>query len=82
MKLENSTLLTVEPSPLDKNKGFFMDESEALLCCDSTSSSSSALSRTGSFITKEKTDTVLRQVCLDPCDLQPIFEGMLHILES
>lgn len=51
-KLENSTLLTVEPSPLDKNKGFFVDESEPLLRCDSTSSGSSALSRTGSFITK------------------------------
>lgn len=51
-KLENATLLTVEPSPLDKNKGFFVDESEPLLRCDSTSSGSSALSRTGSFITK------------------------------
>ena len=51
-KLENSTLLTVEPSPLDKNKGFFVDESEPLLRCDSTSSGSSALSRNGSFITK------------------------------
>lgn len=51
-KLENSTLLTVEPSPLEKNKGFFVDESEPLLRCDSTSSGSSALSRTGSFITK------------------------------
>ncbi|XP_072800955.1 tumor necrosis factor receptor superfamily member 21 [Vicugna pacos] len=79
-KLENSTLLTVEPSPLDKNKGFFVDESEPLLRCDSTSSGSSALSRTGSFITKEKKDTVLRQVRLDPCDLQPIFDDMLHIL--
>uniref|UniRef100_H0XL41 Tumor necrosis factor receptor superfamily member 21 n=1 Tax=Otolemur garnettii TaxID=30611 RepID=H0XL41_OTOGA len=79
-KLENSTLLTVEPSPLDKNKGFFVDESEPLLRCDSTSSGSSALSRNGSFITKEKKDTVLRQVRLDPCDLQPIFDDMLHIL--
>lgn len=79
-KLENATLLTVEPSPLDKNKGFFVDESEPLLRCDSTSSGSSALSRTGSFITKEKKDTVLRQVRLDPCDLQPIFDDMLHIL--
>ncbi|XP_048203606.1 tumor necrosis factor receptor superfamily member 21 [Perognathus longimembris pacificus] len=79
-KLENSALLTVEPSPLDKNKGFFVDESEPLLRCDSTSSGSSALSRTGSFITKEKKDTVLRQVRLDPCDLQPIFDDMLHIL--
>ncbi|XP_075411112.1 tumor necrosis factor receptor superfamily member 21 [Tenrec ecaudatus] len=79
-KLENSSLLTVEPSPLDKNKGFFVDESEPLLRCDSTSSGSSALSRTGSFITKEKKDTVLRQVRLDPCDLQPIFDDMLHIL--
>ncbi|KAG8445745.1 hypothetical protein GDO86_010508 [Hymenochirus boettgeri] len=74
------TLLTVEPSPQDKNKGFFVDESEPLLRCDSTSSGSSALSRTGSFITKEKKDTVLRQVRLDPCDLQPIFDDMLHIL--
>ncbi|MCP6467945.1 hypothetical protein NL473_28140, partial [Klebsiella pneumoniae] len=57
-----------------------MDESEPLLRCDSTSSGSSALSRTGSFITKEKKDTVLRQVRLDPCDLQPIFDDMLHIL--
>lgn len=79
-KLENSALLTVEPSPLEKNKGFFVDESEPLLRCDSTSSGSSALSRTGSFITKEKKDTVLRQVRLDPCDLQPIFDDMLHIL--
>ncbi|KAL6036780.1 hypothetical protein STEG23_035082, partial [Scotinomys teguina] len=80
VKLENSALLTVEPSPLDKNKGFFVDESEPLLRCDSTSSGSSALSRNGSFITKEKKDTVLRQVRLDPCDLQPIFDDMLHIL--
>ncbi|XP_075717081.1 tumor necrosis factor receptor superfamily member 21 isoform X2 [Rhinoderma darwinii] len=72
--------LTVEPSPLDKNKGFFADESEPLLRCDSTSSGSSALSRTGSFITKEKKDTVLRQVRLDPCDLQPIFDDLLPIL--
>ncbi|XP_072263536.1 tumor necrosis factor receptor superfamily member 21 [Pyxicephalus adspersus] len=69
-----------EPSPLDKSKGFFADESEPLLRCDSTSSGSSALSRTGSFITKEKKDTVLRQVRLDPCDLQPIFDDMLPIL--
>ncbi|XP_051008893.1 tumor necrosis factor receptor superfamily member 21 [Acomys russatus] len=80
VKLENSALLTVEPSPLDKNKGFFVDESEPLLRCDSTSSGSSALSRNGSFITKEKKDTVLRQVRLDPCDLQPIFDDMMHIL--
>ncbi|XP_004044197.2 tumor necrosis factor receptor superfamily member 21 [Gorilla gorilla gorilla] len=79
-KLENSALLTVEPSPQDKNKGFFVDESEPLLRCDSTSSGSSALSRNGSFITKEKKDTVLRQVRLDPCDLQPIFDDMLHFL--
>ncbi|NWX17281.1 TNR21 factor, partial [Aegotheles bennettii] len=72
-------LLTVEPSPLEK-KCFFVDEAEPLLRCDSTSSGSSALSRTGSFITKEKKDTVLRQVRLDPCDLQPIFDDMLHIL--
>jgi tumor necrosis factor receptor superfamily protein 21 len=61
MKLENSTLLTVEPSPLDKNKGFFVDESEPLLRCDSTSSGSSALSRTGSFITKGTTVGYLPQ---------------------
>ncbi|XP_074166824.1 tumor necrosis factor receptor superfamily member 21 [Sminthopsis crassicaudata] len=79
-KSENATVLTVEPSPMDKNKGFFVDESEPLLRCDSTSSGSSALSRNGSFITKEKKDTVLRQVRLDPCDLQPIFDDMLHIL--
>ncbi|KAE8605288.1 hypothetical protein XENTR_v10015052 [Xenopus tropicalis] len=79
-KTPDSSAITVEPSPLDKNKGFFADESEPLLRCDSTSSGSSALSRTGSFITKEKKDTVLRQVRLDPCDLQPIFDDMLHIL--
>ncbi|KAM3861377.1 tumor necrosis factor receptor superfamily member 21 [Diretmus argenteus] len=70
----------VEQSPVDRTKGFFADESEPLLRCDSTSSKDSALSRTGSFITKEKKDTVLRQVRLDPCDLQPIFDDMLHIL--
>uniref|UniRef100_A0A667YBE1 Tumor necrosis factor receptor superfamily, member 21 n=1 Tax=Myripristis murdjan TaxID=586833 RepID=A0A667YBE1_9TELE len=70
----------VEQSPVDRTKGFFPDESEPLLRCDSTSSKDSALSRTGSFITKEKKDTVLRQVRLDPCDLQPIFDDMLHIL--
>ncbi|XP_061097843.1 tumor necrosis factor receptor superfamily member 21 isoform X2 [Conger conger] len=69
-----------ERSPVDRTKGFFADESEPLLRCDSTSSKDSALSRTGSFITKEKKDTVLRQVRLDPCDLQPIFDDMLHIL--
>ncbi|XP_043962316.1 tumor necrosis factor receptor superfamily member 21 [Gambusia affinis] len=67
-------------SPMDRTKGFFADESEPLLRCDSTSSKDSALSRNGSFITKEKKDTVLRQVRLDPCDLQPIFDDMLHIL--
>uniref|UniRef100_A0A3Q3AE76 Tumor necrosis factor receptor superfamily, member 21 n=1 Tax=Kryptolebias marmoratus TaxID=37003 RepID=A0A3Q3AE76_KRYMA len=67
-------------SPMDRTKGFFSDESEPLLRCDSTSSKESALSRNGSFITKEKKDTVLRQVRLDPCDLQPIFDDMLHIL--
>ncbi|XP_061463502.1 tumor necrosis factor receptor superfamily member 21 isoform X2 [Rhineura floridana] len=76
----DATIIPVEPSPLEKNKCFFVDESEPLLRCDSTSSGSSALSRTGSFITKEKKDTVLRQVRLDPCDLQPIFDDMLHIL--
>uniref|UniRef100_A0A8D2ZG20 Tumor necrosis factor receptor superfamily, member 21 n=1 Tax=Scophthalmus maximus TaxID=52904 RepID=A0A8D2ZG20_SCOMX len=70
----------VEQSPVDRTKGFFPDESEPLLRCDSTSSKDSALSRNGSFITKEKKDTVLRQVRLDPCDLQPIFDDMLHIL--
>ncbi|KAM8846968.1 tumor necrosis factor receptor superfamily member 21 [Synchiropus picturatus] len=70
----------MEQSPVDRTKGFFPDESEPLLRCDSTSSKDSALSRTGSFITKEKKDTVLRQVRLDPCDLQPIFDDMLHIL--
>ncbi|KAF7231544.1 tumor necrosis factor receptor superfamily member 21 [Nothobranchius furzeri] len=67
-------------SPVDRTKGFFFDESEPLLRCDSTSSKESALSRNGSFITKEKKDTVLRQVRLDPCDLQPVFDDMLHIL--
>nr|XP_057946529.1 tumor necrosis factor receptor superfamily member 21 [Doryrhamphus excisus] len=71
---------TVEQSPVDRTKSFFHDESEPLLRCDSTSSKDSALSRNGSFITKEKKDTVLRQVRLDPCDLQPIFDDMLHIL--
>ncbi|TDH00133.1 hypothetical protein EPR50_G00184490 [Perca flavescens] len=72
--------MAVEQSPVDRSKGFFPDESEPLLRCDSTSSKDSALSRNGSFITKEKKDTVLRQVRLDPCDLQPIFDDMLHIL--
>uniref|UniRef100_A0A668T096 Tumor necrosis factor receptor superfamily, member 21 n=1 Tax=Oreochromis aureus TaxID=47969 RepID=A0A668T096_OREAU len=67
-------------SNMERTKGFFPDESEPLLRCDSTSSKDSALSRNGSFITKEKKDTVLRQVRLDPCDLQPIFDDMLHIL--
>ncbi|XP_034554838.1 tumor necrosis factor receptor superfamily member 21 [Notolabrus celidotus] len=70
----------LEQSPVNCTKGFFPDESEPLLRCDSTSSKDSALSRNGSFITKEKKDTVLRQVRLDPCDLQPIFDDMLHIL--
>ncbi|XP_075271065.1 tumor necrosis factor receptor superfamily member 21 isoform X3 [Opisthocomus hoazin] len=78
-KPPGAAVLTVEPSPSEK-KCFFVDEAEPLLRCDSTSSGSSALSRTGSFITKEKKDTVLRQVRLDPCDLQPIFDDMLHIL--
>ncbi|XP_048387648.2 tumor necrosis factor receptor superfamily member 21 [Stegostoma tigrinum] len=73
----------VEPSSADKTKVFFVDESEPLLRCDSTSStSSSVLSRTGSFISKEKKDTILRQVRLDPCDLQPIFDDTLHILNQ
>uniref|UniRef100_A0A672NAY7 Tumor necrosis factor receptor superfamily, member 21 n=1 Tax=Sinocyclocheilus grahami TaxID=75366 RepID=A0A672NAY7_SINGR len=72
--------VVVEQSPMERTKGFFTDESEPLLRCDSTSSKDSALSRTGSFITKEKKDTVLRQVRLDPCELQPIFDDMLHIL--
>ncbi|XP_071999805.1 tumor necrosis factor receptor superfamily member 21 [Engystomops pustulosus] len=80
LKSPEPAALTIEPSPMDKNKSFFADESEPLLRCDSTSSGSSALSRTGSFITKEKKDTVLRQVRLDPCDLQPIFDDMLPIL--
>lgn len=32
------------------------------------------------YFPTEKKDTVLRQVRLDPCDLQPIFDDMLHIL--
>uniref|UniRef100_A0A8C2BPY9 Tumor necrosis factor receptor superfamily, member 21 n=1 Tax=Cyprinus carpio TaxID=7962 RepID=A0A8C2BPY9_CYPCA len=72
--------VVVEQSPMERTKGFFPDESKPLLRCDSTSSKDSALSRTGSFITKEKKDTVLRQVRLDPCELQPIFDDMLHIL--
>ncbi|XP_051510516.1 tumor necrosis factor receptor superfamily member 21-like [Myxocyprinus asiaticus] len=77
--LESPGVVVVQ-SPMERTKGFFTDESEPLLRCDSTSSKDSALSRTGSFITKEKKDTVLRQVRLDPCDLQPIFDDMLHIL--
>uniref|UniRef100_A0A8C9EHS5 Death domain-containing protein n=1 Tax=Pavo cristatus TaxID=9049 RepID=A0A8C9EHS5_PAVCR len=50
-KPPEAAVLTVEPSPSEK-KCFFVDESEPLLRCDSTSSGSSALSRTGSFITK------------------------------
>lgn len=50
-KPPDAAVLTVEPSPSEK-KCFFVDESEPLLRCDSTSSGSSALSRTGSFITK------------------------------
>ncbi|XP_068136302.1 tumor necrosis factor receptor superfamily member 21 [Hyperolius riggenbachi] len=80
LKSPDSAGPPTDPSPLDKNKSFFADESEPLLRCDSTSSGSSALSRTGSFITKEKKDTVLRQVRLDPCDLQPIFDDMLPTL--
>ncbi|XP_010880975.1 tumor necrosis factor receptor superfamily member 21 isoform X1 [Esox lucius] len=79
-KPSESSGVVVEQSPVDRTKGFFPDESEPLLRCDSTSSKDSALSRTGSFITKEKKDTVLRQVRLDSCDLQPIFDDMLHIL--
>lgn len=75
-----ASVVGVEQSPVDRTKGFFPDDSEPLLRCDSTSSKDSALSRNGSFITKEKKDTVLRQVRLDPCDLQPIFDDMLHIL--
>ncbi|KAG5846543.1 hypothetical protein ANANG_G00116120 [Anguilla anguilla] len=78
--LESPGAAAAERSPVDRTKGFFADEAEPLLRCDSTSSKDSALSRTGSFITKEKKDTVLRQVRLDPCDLQPIFDDMLHIL--
>ncbi|XP_073481373.1 tumor necrosis factor receptor superfamily member 21 [Aquarana catesbeiana] len=80
LKAPDQAAPPTDPSPLDKSKGFFADESEPLLRCDSTSSGSSALSRTGSFITKEKKDTVLRQVRLDPCDLQPIFDDLLPIL--
>lgn len=45
----------LEQSPVDRTKGFFPDESEPLLRCDSTSSKDSALSRNGSFITKGET---------------------------
>ncbi|KAK6295279.1 hypothetical protein J4Q44_G00345050 [Coregonus suidteri] len=79
-KTLESPRVLVEQSPVHRTKGFFPDESEPLLRCDSTSSKDSALSRTGSFITKEKKDTVLRQVRLDRCDLQPVFDDMLHIL--
>lgn len=52
----------VEQSPVDRTKGFFPDESEPLLRCDSTSSKDSALSRNGSFITKgERTDASVAQ---------------------
>uniref|UniRef100_A0A4W3HZM2 Tumor necrosis factor receptor superfamily, member 21 n=1 Tax=Callorhinchus milii TaxID=7868 RepID=A0A4W3HZM2_CALMI len=81
--IAGTTTTTVEPSSSEKTKVFFVDESEPLLRCDSTSStSSSVLSRTGSFISKEKKDTILRQVRLDPCDLQPVFDDMLHILNQ
>lgn len=51
----------VEQSPVDRTKGFFPDESEPLLRCDSTSSKDSALSRNGSFITKgEQGMTLMR----------------------
>ncbi|XP_039677837.1 tumor necrosis factor receptor superfamily member 21-like [Perca fluviatilis] len=71
--------MAVEQSPVDRSKGFFPDESEPLLRCDSTSSKDSALSRNGSFITKEKKDTVLRGG--DPAwrPEAPIFDYMLHI---
>lgn len=46
--------VAVEQSPMERSRGFFPDESEPLLRCDSTSSKDSALSRTGSFITKGK----------------------------
>ncbi|CAJ1077616.1 tumor necrosis factor receptor superfamily member 21 [Xyrichtys novacula] len=69
-----------EHSPVNSAKDFNPDESLPLLHCSSTSSQDSNFSRNGSFISKEKKDTVLRQVRLDPCDLQPIFDDMLHIL--
>lgn len=47
-----ASVMAVEQSPVDRSKGFFPDESEPLLRCDSTSSKDSALSRNGSFITK------------------------------
>lgn len=74
-KPPDATILTIEPSPSEKNKGFFVDESEPLLRCDSTSSGSSALSRTGSFITKGtkmgplscSLEVILRTVCKAGC---------------
>lgn len=47
-----ASVVGVEQSPVDRTKGFFPDDSEPLLRCDSTSSKDSALSRNGSFITK------------------------------
>lgn len=47
-----ASVVGAEQSPVDRTKGFFPDESEPLLRCDSTSSKDSALSRNGSFITK------------------------------
>lgn len=47
-----ASAMAVEQSPVDRSKGFFPDDSEPLLRCDSTSSKDSALSRNGSFITK------------------------------
>lgn len=54
----------VEQSPVDRTKGFFPDESEPLLRCDSTSSKDSALSRNGSFITKGERPNTVGPLCL------------------
>uniref|UniRef100_S4RUA5 Tumor necrosis factor receptor superfamily, member 21 n=1 Tax=Petromyzon marinus TaxID=7757 RepID=S4RUA5_PETMA len=68
------------PRP-EKGKWFFVDESEPLLRCDSTSSGSSTGSaKAWSFIAKEKRDTILRQVLADSLQLQPIFDDVFSLL--
>lgn len=64
----------VEQSPVDRTKGFFPDESEPLLRCDSTSSKDSALSRNGSFITKgERASREIHQRRLTPIHFSSVW---------